>query len=141
MKKFMLIILFIITISVFLSIGYFIGVKKSDSNVTKSTIEGKKLYHTYMIGELTNASDNPDTESIKVILEFNNNDLCTGCRIIWNFVNEDIAKSNYDSWKLAEVPNLKIEGTTVMFNDTNIYYGKSKESIKENEGPFIFKDF
>ena len=65
-----------------------------------------------------------------MIYTFNDNDICTDCKMKWTFVNEEIAKIQYDNWEKVGESNLQIDGSTVSFN-AMAEIGKTKSEIME----------
>ena len=76
-----------------------------------------------------------------MLYTFDENDICTDCKMQWTFANEEIAKTQYENWVKAGEANLKIDGNMVSFNANN-EVGKTKTEITSSQkGNFEIKEY
>lgn len=119
------------------------NIEQIDFEELKKTVimENESQEHnTYLEYNLIK-SDEKDLVDLNMLYTFDENDICTDCRIQWTFANEEIAKTQYENWVKAGEANLKIDGNMVSFNANN-EVGKTKTEITSSQkGNFEIKEY
>lgn len=134
MKKKILIVLVIIIIILVFSLILI----KTTNNKTEET---EHLYTYLLYSQTSDGTVNNDLNDMKMIFTFNENNICIDCRIMYDFVNEEDAKLQYENWcEIENNKNVKINSSKVSFNTYN-YNNKTKDEILEIDfGDGIYTD-
>lgn len=121
------IILYFICILIISVVSVLIGYNICNEKIK---IKDDKIEENYSYLLFYSLDEKEEIVDFKAIFTFDKNDICIDCRVMYEFKDEDFAKSQYNNY-INIHKNVKIDFTKVTFNSNN-ENGKSKKEIMKN---------